>query len=966
TVSNEVNSDTDEVTVVVDPLPATDAGLDIDINFGESTTLTASGGDSYLWSTGENAQSIIVSPVETTTYAVTSFINDCQNSDNVVVIVNYPVIASAGDDTVICEGQETILTASGGDDYLWSNGETTASIAVSPNSTTTYFVTVSDENSSDTDEVTVTVNPLPAVNAGSDVTIFNGESATLTASGEGSYLWNTGQTTQSIDVHPNATRTYSVTIYENECEASDDVVVFVEASENVIANAGDDQNICEGEYVTLSASGGLYFLWSNGATTASISVNPNETTVYSVTVSNDTDSATDEVTVIVNPVPLTDAGDNVTITEGDITTLSASGGDTYLWSTGETTSSISVSPNATTTYSVTAFINNCEASDEVIVTVEGIPAVTADAGADQTICSGSEAILTASGGDTYLWSTGETTTSITVNPNETITYSVTVTDGITTDIDEVTVFVNPVPAANAGTNVTISEGESTTLTASGGDTYLWSTGETTQSITVIPNATATYSVTAYINDCEASDEVTVTVEAYENVTADAGADQTICIGSEAQLTASGGDTYLWSTGATTASITVSPNANLTYSVSVSDGITTDTDDVTVNVNPLPNANAGNDVTITQGESTILTASGGDTYLWSTGATSKSISVSPSESKTYDVIVYSNGCEATADVTVTVEDSTNVIADAGENQNLCQGDETTLTASGGTSYLWSTGQSTQSIQVEPTSTTNYTVVVSNGTSSDSDEVTVIVNQRPEVNVTSNKAMILNGDYVTLSATGANEYLWNNGATQPNIAIAPFETTTYSVTGYNNDCSDQESITVDVLDYVIADAGIDETICFGETITLTASATGGDVFVWNTGQTTKSITVNPDEDTTYSVIVSNELDSHADQVTVFVQNCDIEEVTEFTTDPFMFEVYFNQRATNDLNVKIAGLTDETQLFLHDILGKRIYFETLDANNGQEFVKHISLENISSGVYVITLRQNGRNKTKKVLLE
>ncbi|MCK8482380.1 gliding motility protein, partial [Flavihalobacter algicola] len=132
----------------------------------------------------------------------------------------------------------------------------------------------------------------------------------------------------------------------------------------------------------------------------------------------------DSVTVIVNELPATDAGADVTISEGESTTLTATGADTYLWSTGATTASISVTPNSSTTYTVTGFSNNCESTDEVLVTVN-IENVTANAGSDVTICNGESTTLTATGGTTYVWSTGETTASITVNPNTTTDYTVT-------------------------------------------------------------------------------------------------------------------------------------------------------------------------------------------------------------------------------------------------------------------------------------------------------------------------------------------------------------------------------------------------------------------------------------------------------------------------------------------------------------------------------------------------------------
>ena len=506
---------------------------------------------------------------------------------------------------------------------------------------------------------------------------------------------------------------------------------------SVNADAGEDQTICSGDSVTLTATGGSSYLWSTGATTSSIDVNPSATTEYSVTVSEGGSSDTDEVLVTVNSINAT-AGSDVTIESGESTTLTASGGDSYQWSTGATTSSITVSPSDTTTYTVEVKRGLCEdtASVEVTVTAPApapAPVVTADAGEDQTICSGDSVTLTATGGSSYLWSTGATTSSIDVNPSATTEYSVTVSEGGSSDTDEVLVTVNSINAT-AGSDVTIESGESTTLTASGGDSYQWSTGATTSSITVSPSDTTTYTVEVKRGSCEdtASVEVTVTAPAPAPapvVTADAGEDQTICSGDSVTLTATGGSSYLWSTGATTSSIDVNPSATTEYSVTVSEGGSSDTDEVLVTVNSI-NATAGSDVTIESGESTTLTASGGDSYQWSTGATTSSITVSPSDTTTYTVEVKRGLCEDTASVEVTVTapapaPAPVVTADAGEDQTICSGDSVTLTATGGSSYLWSTGATTSSIDVNPDRTTTYSIEVSQGEYNDTAVVTIYV-------------------------------------------------------------------------------------------------------------------------------------------------------------------------------------------------------------------------------------------------
>ncbi len=864
---------------------------------------------------------------------------------------------NAGEDRTICEGETVTLTATGANSYEWSTGETTASINVSPSVTTTYTVTGTSGTTITTDDVQVFVNEVPIADAGNDETICFGSSITLTANGGVDYLWNTGETTQSITVSPDDTTTYTVTVINsNGCEAEDDVQVIVNPLPT--ANAGSNVMIMQGDAITLTASGGGTYLWSTGETTQSITVGPNVTTTYTVTVNVDGCQDSDDVEVTVVDEVIANAGEDQTICEGESVTLTASGGNTYVWSTGETTQSITVNPLDTTTYTVTAIIGTFSDTDDVQVFVNELP--VADAGSDETICFGSSITLTANGGVSYLWNTGETTQSITVSPDDTTTYTVTVTNSNGCEAeDDVLVTVNPLPTANAGSDTTIMQGDVVTLTASGGGTYLWSTGETTQSITVGPNVTTTYTVTVNVNGCQDSDDVEVTV--VEEIIANAGEDQTICEGESVTLTASGGTTYVWSTGETTQSITVNPIDTTTYTVTAIIGAFSDTDDVTVFVNSLPDANAGTDVTINEGESTVLTASGGDSYEWSTGETTQSITVNPTVDTTYTVFVSSNGCDNFDEVEVFVNPAAQ--ADAGEDQTICQGSEVILTATGGDNYVWSTGETTQSITVSPMSTSNYSVIVSNDFSSDTDEVTVIVNPLPNVQV-SGDVSILEGEFVTLSATGANTYEWSNGATLPNIAVSPSETTTYQVTGYINDCSETESLTVTVFEEVVANAGQDVSMCFGETITLSAS--GGDSYVWSTGETSQTIQVSPAEDTVYTVIASNEMDSDTDEVSVAVTNCGIgdDEPEDTSLQGYDYQLYISQNNPDILNVKLSGLEGDVDVLIHDLNGKLLYRERFDDNNGQNFRKQINISNYNKSVYLVTLAERNRSTTKRVV--
>jgi len=309
-------------------------------------------------------------------YTVPNSQEDCPaGSATAYVTVVEPTATIIPGDLVICLGEQDTLTASGGITYSWSNSDTTASILVSPIVTTTYTVTVTDSNGcTATDEATVTVNDLPIADAGTDQTICEGDSVTLTATGGISYEWSTGDSTAIITVTPDSTTIYVVTVTNaNDCTATDEVTVTV--NDLPIANAGNDQTICEGVSVNLTATGGISYEWSTGDSTAIITVTPDSTTIYIVTVTAENGcTATDDVTVTVNELPIADAGNDNAICLGDTIMLTATGGNTYEWNSGSLDSTITVSPADTTTYSVTVTdVNGCTASDEVTITVNPLP-----------------------------------------------------------------------------------------------------------------------------------------------------------------------------------------------------------------------------------------------------------------------------------------------------------------------------------------------------------------------------------------------------------------------------------------------------------------------------------------------------------------------------------------------------------------------------------------------------------------
>ncbi|GIV28000.1 MAG: hypothetical protein KatS3mg027_1814 [Bacteroidia bacterium] len=333
-------------------------------------------------------------------------------------------------------------------------------------------------------------------------------------------------------------------------------------------------------------------------------------------------------------------------------------GLTAVWNNDTIT--ITGTPTSTGTFNytipLTGGCGTIDATGTLTVNPAPIPVITGDS----VICQGQSANLTTGNFNSYNWSSGATNQSTTVSPSATTTYYVIVTDANNcTGIDSIDVVVNPLPIITINGNTTICEGQSTTLTATGGGSYLWNNGNTASSITVSPSTPATYTVVVTTNaGCVDSSSVNISVLQQPN--AQITGNTNMCSGKEYILTASGGGTYLWSTGDSTSTINVSTTIDTTFIVMVSNGACNAYDTINVNVLSNPSANAGSDVTINQIQTATLTATGGGTYLWTPSAgldcdTCATVNAKPTETTNYCVTVTNtDGCVDTACVTVTVD------------------------------------------------------------------------------------------------------------------------------------------------------------------------------------------------------------------------------------------------------------------------------------------------------------------------
>jgi len=627
--------DSVEVTIILPPAVA--LGPDTTLCFGTTFTISGPIGEaSYLWSTGDTTESIVVSASGVYAVEVANTFG-CFASDT-IEISYYPQLAlNLGADAAFCIGDTLVLDADSiYVDYVWNDNSTFQTLAVF--ATGTYFVTVKDSIGCEaSDTINIVVNNLPVVDLGPDASICGGTALTIDAGGPFvNYLWNDGSQLQTLEV--TTANTYSVIVTDtNGCAGTDEIIVVV----TPLVDLGPDLVVCDGVISTLDAGAGLSsYLWSNGSSGQTLDVSVSG--IYTVTVSDLNGCVnSDEITVSVNLPPVIDLGPDVITCSNNPAILDPGAGFfAYLWSDGSTLSTLSVATSGTYFVTVSS-APNCDAQDSVTVTVNQSPLI--DLGPDTVLCDGIIVTLDAGAGfNFYFWSDGSSAQTLDVSASG--TYSVAITDSIGCNgTDTITITFDPIPFVELGPDQDICAGTATVLDAGAGFAgYLWNDGTTAQFL--LASVAGTYTVTvSNPTGCSTIDSVTINIIAAPILAL--GVDTTLCDGTQLVLDAGAGfNSYIWSDGTALQTLTVTATGN--YAVTISDGNgCSNTDDIDVAYYaPVPAP------VITQNINTLQSsvASG---YQWYSvpggiipGETNQTYS--PGQNGTYYVVVTdSNGCQS---------------------------------------------------------------------------------------------------------------------------------------------------------------------------------------------------------------------------------------------------------------------------------------------------------------------------------
>jgi len=909
------------VTITVNPLPAANAGLNKAICAGQSISIGSSAvlGSIYAWtpSTGlssTTSSNPTASPSGTTTYKlIETNTNNCVDSHTVMVTVNPLPLAKVANDTTICAGSSVNIgsAATAGNTYSWSSSpagfsSTLSNPSVSPLVTTTYTLaeTVTATGCTKSNSVKVTVNPLPAANAGSNITICTGNSTVLgsTAMSGNSYSWSpaTGLSPSTTVSNPTATPTSTTTYILTEkitatgCTKSNSVIVTVNPLPTPSVSGTTTVCINDNDTYTTTNNPGNNYTWVvqdgsivSGAGTNSVIVKWGNGSLGRVRVLEKVGSTSCQdssfLIININPLPTAKPGSPATIcvNQGAAIGSSAISGDTYSWTSKpagftSTLSNPNVNPLTSTTYYLTEAISatSCKKTDSVKITVNALPVVST--GPADTFCNTSTTSTLSGSPNGGTWTGKGVTSSGVFTPSSAgvgiFNLYYHYNDPVTGCTDSAKHIVNVVNPANVitGNNDTVcinaADYSLTGFSPSGG---AWTgTGVTSGGVfSASKSGTGTFTLTYTVgkNTCKVSGSKIVKVNPLPTVSA--GTNEVICISVSPYVltgqTPAGGKwtgTGVSSTG--TFSPAVAGAGTFTLSYSFTDPVThcLNSGTKTIKVNPLPVVSTSPDDTFCNTGTTVtLTGSPAGGTWKGKGVTSSGVFTPTSAGVGIFTLYYvysdpATGCIDSAKHIVNVVSPSNVVA--GPNDTVCidAADYSFKNYSplGGN---WSGTDITSSGVFSPskagTGVFNFTYTVGKNTCKVSANKSVKINPLPVVKAGSPEKLCLNDPNLSISGFSPSGGIWTGsgiidktkGIFSAKSAGTGSHRLTYTYTDPLTHCTSFDTVSYSVLtmpDHILSN---DTFQCINVAANFSSNSTNTSIYKWDFGDTTVGSGSNP---------------------------------------------------------------------------------------------------------------------------
>ena len=758
----------------------------------------------------------------TITYSIAGICGDTDTED--IIVYALPSV-SAGATQTVCDGSSVTLSGSGAVSYTWDNGVTDGVAFTPALGTTTYTVTGTDANNCiNTNQVDVNVNPLPSVNAGTDQIICNdGTTVVLTGSGALNYTWDNGVTDGVPFIPALGSTTYTVTGTDaNNCANSDQVAVLVNALPNV--DAGIDQTVCINSSITLSGNGAVSYSWDNGVTDG-VPFTISSPTMFTVT-GTDANNCTN--TDVVN-ISISDPAfvDNVVQStcgnpDGEISLTASNGVPNYQYSIdgGTTFQSTGLFTGllAGTYIIVVEDAIGCQITGQVNVTDQGGPIINSSLGTDE-LCIGScdgTIVINATGAN--LFSIDNGTTFQTLNSFNNLctgTYDIIVEDNFGCQaIDQVVI--------NQPTLLT-SNVISTDLDCFGvciGEINISAQGGTAPYQFSIDDGVSFQAANTFSNLCQG---------VYDAVIQDANGCQTL-----------GQNVF------------INEPPELTMLLGVTDESCAGACDGMINSIPTGGTGAGT-----------------YNYNWTPAAGNLPLITNLCTGNYSLTVTDANGCTVSSNEVINGPPAV-VINNVTVTDELCNGDCSgviDINASGATLYSVD-GVNFQTNNVfSNLCANNYTVYVEDVNGCSASSPVIVSSPAPVILQPFTNSTICIGSSVQIQAlcnggTGVYTYLWDNGASTQTINVSPTSNQIYCVTATDqNGCvSNNECVTITVNPPLSVQAMGDQTICNGQSASISATGSGGDggpyTYTWDQGiGAGQNHTVSPTSSTVYTVVLTD---------------------------------------------------------------------------------------------------------------
>lgn len=789
----------------------------------------------YTWSDGSHGHTLTVNTTDVYSLTITQGCALGIDSVEVTFLGAPPVQLNPGFISM-CEGESyTITLDPDAGDYTWNDGSTESEYTITEPGL--YSVTLDDGCNLSSDDILVEVTLIPlSIYLGNDTTLCAGDNFEITLDpGMNDVVWQDGSNSSTYTIE--AAGIYAVTI-SNECGEASDEIEVTGLQAPLIDLGPDTLGWCEGDVIHYDFDPDLGdFLWSDDSFEPFLFIFT--TGIYSVTVTNQCGTTQDMVTVYEAPEPSAGLDDTIHLCSSAlpyVISLEATAPvDEIIWSTGATTSEISVSGPGT--YAVT-ISNPCfSVSDMVYVDILSPPVVTLPN--TQVMCLGDTLVLDANVPlATYLWQDGSTLSTFEATTPGWYAVTVTTSCGADQDSTEVTNFPTLVPP-DLGPDLGICAGGQITLFANAGNgTYQWNDLSTAD--TLLVTNPGVYSVTVQDQCASAADTVEITSSNVPPVV-DLPSSMMLCQGQSVSIDANlTGVSYLWSDGTTDPSLTVTIPGS--YSLTVSNSCGSDRDSVMImDGGPSPVIDLGSDIQLCPGDAQMIVPvfADVDNWLWQDGTTDSTFLINTPGLYTVEV---SNGCGSANDtVSASLLPVTPPLS-LGNDTSLCSSETLLLEINiPGVSITWFDGSHSNQITVAGDGI--YTAEIENtcGVSSD----TLIVTPLPDIpllNLGPDQFLCVGEVLIFNPGIPDVQYLWQDGTTASSYSTTQ---TGWVILTISNECgaSTDSLLITESTDGPQLNLGPDVTGCDGSTVTIQSGITGV-TYTWQDGSTNPFFQVTDD--------------------------------------------------------------------------------------------------------------------------